>query len=319
MISREITHVGPDSEADLQKLAEVVAGSRRVIVITGAGISTSVGIPDFRSINKSRPAVKTRDLFHATALSHPSDGATLIKTCAQLFQTAKTSRPTETHQFIKNLKASGRLVRDYTQNIDCLEEAAGLNTDLRRGPGAWSVPSSEAIPGCLARGVECVQLHGSLCWLRCLSCRQRRSWDKEQGLLSEGKLPTCPACPRATARGRRLEPGLLRPDILLYGELDPRADSIAEIIEHDLSLDIDILLIFGTSLAIHGIRELTKNFAKLVHKNEGKVLLINRESPVKSDWNGVIDYWVGWDCDAWIASGALSGTRDHPIDLTEDK
>ncbi|KAI3326668.1 DHS-like NAD/FAD-binding domain-containing protein [Xylariaceae sp. AK1471] len=243
------------------------------------------------------------------ALSHPSDGPALVKFCAQLFQDAKASRPTEMHQFIGDLSASRQLVRDYTQNIDCLEEKVGLSTVLSRGPGTWLKSSlearrrpheSETIPRCRALGVECVQLHGSLRSLRCLNCRQRCSWDEEQGIMSVGKLPICPACPKTTARGRRVELGLLRPDIILYGESDPRADSISEIIQHDLSLDIDLLLIFGTSLAVYGIRELTKNFAKTVHKNKGMVLFINREGPAKSDWSGVIDYWVEWDCDAWV-------------------
>ena len=82
----------------------------------------------------------------------------------------------------------------------------------------------------------------------------------------------CPACPKATARGRRVEPGPLRPDILL---------------------------IFSTSLAVHGIRE-AKNFAKTVHKNKGMIHFVNREGTTKSDWSGVIDYWAEWDCDAWV-------------------
>ncbi|KAI8623475.1 hypothetical protein F5Y19DRAFT_481629 [Xylariaceae sp. FL1651] len=97
-------------------------------------------------MNKCRPSVKTRVLFHETALSYPSDGPALMKACARLFQVAKTSRPTETHRFDQVLRASDRLVRDYMQNIDCLEETVGLDIDLRRGPGAGFVRSSEAIP-----------------------------------------------------------------------------------------------------------------------------------------------------------------------------
>ncbi|KAI0520950.1 hypothetical protein F5B22DRAFT_644193 [Xylaria bambusicola] len=127
--------------------------------------------------------------------------------------------------------------------------------------------------------------------------------------MSDGKLSTCPACPpQTTARGRRLKPGLLRPDILLYGEPDSRADPITQIIQHDLSLDIDLLLIFGTSLTVHGSRELAKSFARLVRQNKGKVLFINREEPARSDWGGVIDYWVDLDSDVWVCDVK----RRHP-------
>ncbi|KAI1315859.1 DHS-like NAD/FAD-binding domain-containing protein, partial [Xylariaceae sp. FL0255] len=273
-------------------------------------------------MNKGRPAVKTRDLFHATALSHPSDGLALIKVCDQLFQTAKMTRPTEAHQFIKDLRANGRLVRNYTQNIDGLEETAGLSTDLSKFNFASNcddktkgqLHSPKMTSGSLTEEVGCVQLHGSLLSWRCLRCGQRCRWDERRDAILDGKLPICHACPRTSNRGRPLAPGHLRPDILLYDESDPRADSISEIIQHDLSLDVDLLLIFGTSLAVHGIRELTKKFARLVHKNNGKVLSINREGPVRSQWNGVIDYWVEWDCDAWVRD--LKRRNNHSCSLS---
>ena len=50
----------------------------------------------------------------------------------------KRASPTKTHRLILNLRNTGKLVRDYTQNIDCLEEKVGLFTDLRKGPGSRS-------------------------------------------------------------------------------------------------------------------------------------------------------------------------------------
>ncbi|KAI0965727.1 DHS-like NAD/FAD-binding domain-containing protein [Xylaria arbuscula] len=259
---QQITHVTPSYETELQTVANAVGMSQRIIVATGAGISTSAGVPDFRSHKRF---VKTREIFYETALSHPSDGPVLVKLCTELFKAAKASLPTETHRFINELNAKGRLVRHYTQNIDCLEDKAGLSTDLRLGPGGYRV-----------RGVECVPLHGSLRSLRCVSCRQSCSWDEREAITSAGKLPTFPACPKTTVRGRQIRPGLLRPDILLYGELDPRADSISKVIRYDLSLDLDLLLILGTSLQVHVFRKLMKQFAKVVYKNKGLVLFINR-------------------------------------------
>lgn len=114
------------------------------------------------------------------------------------------------------------------------------------------------------------------------------------------QLPPCPACPTTSRRGRTLQPGLLRPGILLYNELDLRAQTIPEIIQHNLSLDVDLLLILGTSLIVHGIQKLTRKFAKLAHKNDGLVLYINQKGPPRKHWDGVVDYWVEWKCDAWV-------------------
>jgi NAD-dependent SIR2 family protein deacetylase len=148
-----------------------------------------------------------------------------------------------------------------------------------------------------------------------------------------GQLPICPSC--ATPSEARLAKGmrkpsqqLLRPDILLYGEDDPRSDVISKIIRHDLSLDVDLLLIFGTSLSVPGIQQLTKWFADVVHRNGGIVVSVSLTEAAKVVcWGGVIDYWVEWDCDAWVRDlerrnpgvwlQSAAGTVDHPIDLTD--
>lgn len=56
----------------------------------------------------------------------------------------------------------------------------------------------------------------------------------------------------------------------------------------------------GTSLATHGVQLLIRDFVKVIHKQPaGKVLFVNLTVPAKS-WDGVIDYWVEWDCDNWV-------------------
>ena len=42
-----------------------------------------------------------------------------------------------------------------------------------------------------------------------------------------------------------------------------------------------------------------KDFTKVIHKRGGKVVFVSLTEPAKS-WDGVIDYWVKWDCDAWV-------------------
>ena len=57
----------------------------------------------------------------------------------------------------------------------------------------------------------------------------------------------------------------------------------------------------GTSLATHGVQLLIRDFAKVIHKRRaGAVVFVNRTEPAKR-WDGVVDYWVEWDCDAWVA------------------
>lgn len=157
------------------------------------------------------------------------------------------------------------------------------------------------------RGVECVFLHGSLESLRCFLCGLTSSWDDNERELETlaGRQPTCPHCAGATAareeRGKRaLGVGKLRPDIVLYGEEHPRSDLIGTIVQHDLSLGPDMLLILGTSLRVHGLKTVVREFAKAVHSKGGKVVFVNFTKPPDSVWSDIIDFWVQSDCDAWV-------------------
>ncbi|KAF4125496.1 Sir2 family [Geosmithia morbida] len=156
-------------------------------------------------------------------------------------------------------------------------------------------------------GVECVFLHGSLESLRCFLCGRISSWDDtlESETLS-GQQPECPHCIGATTarqeRGKRaLGVGKLRPDIVLYGEEHPNAHLISPIVTHDISICPDMLLILGTSLRVHGLKVLVREFAKAIHSRDGKVVFVNFTKPSESSWGDVIDYWVQWDCDAWVS------------------
>ncbi|KAI0451365.1 DHS-like NAD/FAD-binding domain-containing protein [Xylaria acuta] len=157
------------------------------------------------------------------------------------------------------------------------------------------------------KGVECVFLHGSLHSLRCFVCGKLCDWDEDgrESCTLSGEQPECPHCAGATAarqeKGKRaLGIGKLRPDIVLYGEEHPQSDLISPIVQHDLAAGPDLLLVLGTSLRVHGLKVMVKEFAKAVHKKGGKVIFINFTKPSESAWGDVLDYWIEWDCDAWV-------------------
>ncbi|KAI0508906.1 DHS-like NAD/FAD-binding domain-containing protein [Xylaria bambusicola] len=157
------------------------------------------------------------------------------------------------------------------------------------------------------KGVECVFLHGSLHSLRCFVCGKLCDWDEDgrESCTLLGEQPECPHCAGATAarqeKGKRaLGVGKLRPDIVLYGEEHPQSDLISPIVQHDLATGPDLLLVLGTSLRVHGLKVMVKEFAKAVHKKGGKVVFINFTKPSESVWGDVLDYWIEWDCDAWV-------------------
>jgi hercynylcysteine S-oxide lyase len=105
------------------------------------------------------------------------------------------------------------------------------------------------------------------------------------------------------SKGKRsLKIGTLLPNIVLYNDPTPHPSTMTTttVISADLSRKPDLLLIFGTSLKVHGIKKLVKDFAKQVHANKGQVILINKVELGKSEWKNVIDYWVEADCDEWV-------------------
>lgn len=263
------------------------------------------------------PNLKGRDLFDAMIWTDPVKTSIFYMFMTSFRKKAQLVKSTsETHRFFKVLRDSGRLVRTYTQNIDCLEEKEGLSTDLTLGPGnrARFHPRNHKLTLNKTkldldkfRGVEAVLLHGSLGSLRCEVCLQLCDWDKDDriALTSRGTAPDCPHCTayntkRRVRGGRALTVGRLRPDIVLYGEEHPNSSLISPLITHDLKLGPDMLLVMGTSLKIHGLKIMIKEFAKVVHSRGGKVVFVNQTRPPESIWSDVIDYWVSWDCDKWV-------------------
>lgn len=413
-------NVSSSCDERLQGIADLLAKAKKVLVVTGAGVSTNAGIPDFRSENglyaliqaqydaaaaksngqadlEAAPPAKRRRLARSASTTtltlaggvqeghrlRPTrsfcvdveDDSTLeephlqldIPSSSQTSSTGRRSLPnlkgkdlfdsiiwsdsfttsifytfitslrrkvleevtttTKTHQFLKTLRDSGRLVRVYTQNIDGLEAREGLSMDLSKGPGSKvrfgakiakpketqrkaedeGGSSSEGGEGVvhLDRGVECVPLHGGLESLRCGLCARLASWDQLEEHTLAGESPACPHCTQNNAtrenRGRRsLAIGRLRPDVVLYGEEHPLAHQIGPLVTHDISLAPDILLILGTSLRVHGLKLMVREFAKAVHTRGGNVVFVNRTKPPDSVWGDVIDYWIEADCDWWV-------------------
>lgn len=266
--------------------------------------------------------VKGKDLFDSQLWKDPISTAVFYTFIASLRNRIRedVKKATSSHRFIKTLRDTRKLIRCYTQNIDGLEAREGLDTDMTHGKGNRGRFTKKAMegqrlpartqPGAdLDGGCEVVQLHGDLRALRCTLCQQTCEWeDRHSVRLLAGKAPTCQLCAASNQdrqdrgkRGTRI--GTLRPNVVLYGEEHPSADTVGEITASDLTMNPDVLLIMGTSLHVHGLKTMVKEFAKSVHAKaggKGKVVFVNLTRPSESLWKGVLDYWVSMDCDAWV-------------------
>lgn len=259
--------------------------------------------------------VKGRDLFDAVLWSDPASTALFYTFLANLrAEVLKVSETTPVHKFIRTLAETGRLLRCYTQNIDGLEEREGLVLNLLHGKGKRKRPSpaqAQAQAGDTRsdqeKGCQVVQLHGNLKSLRCTTCQLLTSYTPAavQTLLA-GAAPVCKACQAASdcrqAAGKRAtKVGLLRPNVVLYGEEHPDADMVGSLAEADIRAAPDLMIILGTSLKVHGLKVFVKQFARAVHARGGRVVFVNNTPPQDSVWSDAIDFFVAMDCDAWVA------------------
>ncbi|KAJ2888458.1 NAD-dependent deacetylase hst3, partial [Coemansia aciculifera] len=134
-----------EAQTILDEIRRAVQAGQRCVVITGAGISVSSGIPDFRSpdglfqqLKQKYPnSVSTgKDLFDATLFSDPGMISLFYSFMGELRNLVSRANCTPTHAFIKELDEAGKLLRCYTQNIDSLEKRIGLETSLHQTPSS---------------------------------------------------------------------------------------------------------------------------------------------------------------------------------------
>lgn len=180
----------------------------------GAGISTSAGIPDFRSPDTGIYAnLAFLDLPEPEAVFDISFFRENPKPFYALAHELYPGRyrPTLAHSFIRLLFTKGLLLKHFTQNIDCLERQAGL-------PGEMIV-----------------EAHGSFATQRCIDCKTPYSDEEMRAAVAKREVPHCPECN-----------GLVKPDIVFFGEALPQDFFL----NRTLPAAADLCIVMGTSLQV---------------------------------------------------------------------
>lgn len=187
---------------------------RNIVVMTGAGISTSAGIPDFRSPDTGLYANLARlNLPYAEAvfdIGYFKENPEPFYTLAQELYPGKY-RPTITHSFITLLHKKGLLLKLFTQNIDCLEREAGVPGD------------------------KIVEAHGSFARQSCIECKSAYPDDEIKTHIAAKTIPRCHTCQ-----------GLVKPEIVFFGEALPSAFFENRM----LPGEADLCIVLGTSLTV---------------------------------------------------------------------
>lgn len=288
-ISKENLQNDPILQADISVLHHVFTHSKRLVVIAGAGISVSAGIPDFRSSSNAifKNSEFGQQLFDASVVFKDAKATHQFqKTVCDLYKVCDSAQPTSFHNLLNDVAKGERLLRMYTQNVDCLDtEMSHLLT---------KTPLEAPWP-------QTVQLHGTVRMMNCTKCSWMGEFDPEVFGTDE-VFPECPECReledvRRVAGKRSQGIGRLRPRIVLYNENNPEAELIGRVCEADLKKRPDGLIVVGTTLKVPGVKRLVKELCQAVHAAKGATVWMNLEEPPQQIFKD-FDLVVKGDCQA---------------------
>ncbi|KAG0143240.1 hypothetical protein CROQUDRAFT_661478 [Cronartium quercuum f. sp. fusiforme G11] len=266
----------------------LIRSSSNIVVLTGAGVSTSCGIPDFRSADGLY--AQLRNSFDELDDPHQMFDLRFFTSNPKIFYSfakhifPSNFTPSLSHRFLKLLEHKGKLLRNYTQNIDTLETQAGVQ--------------------------NVIQCHGSFATATCLKCRQTYPGSAIEQDILNGQVVLCLACApkrsasassstsgRGTQKKKRrktqdgqdeggwgpgsseegegavredwIAKGIVKPDITFFGE------KLSAAFDDALDIDrqkVDLLIVIGTSLRVAPVSELVDCLPSSVPQ-----ILINRE------------------------------------------
>ncbi|MBA7483353.1 NAD-dependent protein deacetylase [subsurface metagenome] len=195
------------------RVADLIINAKRIVVFTGAGISTESGIPDFRSPGgiweRFDPDEFTYQKFITSYESRRKHWQMLREGCL----TTK-AEPNPAHYAIAELDKLGKLDCVVTQNVDNLHQKAGVPDD------------------------KVFELHGNMQWAICLSCGRSYPFEQVKTRLDEGEeTPDCEACH-----------GILKPGAVFFGESLP--EKVLKEATHR-SHSCDLFIVIGSTLVVY--------------------------------------------------------------------
>jgi NAD-dependent deacetylase len=200
----------------VQDVRAWIAGARRVVVLTGAGISTDSGIPDFRGPQgvwtRNPKAEKLSDIRYY--MSDPE--VRRLAWQSRLEHPAWSARPNAGHLALVELERRGKLHALITQNIDELHQVAGHAAQ------------------------KVIEVHGTMRKVVCMGCGERAPMEKALARVRAGEAdPPCRSCG-----------GILKSDTISFGQ-----QLVPEVIDRAMqaAAEADLFLSVGTSLQVYPI------------------------------------------------------------------
>merc|ERR1712223_1134143 len=248
----------------LEDVVRLIRTSKKIIVLTGAGVSVSCGIPDFRSRDGvyARLAVDFPDLPDPQAMFDihyfRRDPRPFFKFAREIYP--GQFNPSPCHRFIRSVEKHGKLLRNYTQNIDTLEQVVGIE--------------------------NVVQCHGSFATATCMKCKHKVDAKVIREDIFSQRIPKCSECTSVNTPSISdddVEAGpshheaisvpevapIFKPDIGFFGE--GLGDEFHNAVAKDKD-QVDLLTMIGSSLKVRPVALIPSSIDPSVPQ-----ILINRE------------------------------------------
>ena len=198
----------------IDAVSDIILQSRKLVVFTGAGISTESGIPDFRSPGGIWDKFDPNEMTYQNFLKSEAGREKYWELTKLSWPVIAAAEPNRGHYAIAELCHLGKLDCVITQNVDNLHQKSG-------------VPEEKVI-----------ELHGTARWADCLECRRRYPREEIQVRLDAGeKVPRCDGCN-----------GILKPTTVAFGQPMPEKETREA---QRRSAECDMFLVAGTSLVVY--------------------------------------------------------------------
>lgn len=206
------------NDREIEQAASIIKESKSIVSLTGAGIGTSAGIPDFRSPDEGLWQKDPSKMILFTDVGFASDPKGFYEFGRELLPRFQDAQPTLAHHFLARLGKENKLKCVITQNIDGLHQKAGSK--------------------------NVIEMHGGLSTGRCTgdTCAREFTLEELAEKMEEELPPLCPDC-RA----------LIRPNIILFGEAlpDKAYQRALEFLKN-----CDLLLVMGSSLVVYPVADM---------------------------------------------------------------
>jgi NAD-dependent deacetylase len=222
----------------IDRAADLLVKSQNAVALTGAGISTESGIPDFRSPGGLWERVDPAEFSIDRFLENPSRFWRLhIELKASGDFNLADADPNPAHFALARMEQMGIIKYLITQNVDNLHQKAG--------------------------SVEVVEFHGNMLRASCIKCKSVEPIEEVESRVSTGDedVPRCQICG-----------GIVKPDAVFFGEpIPPKALSVSQV----QSQKTDVLLVIGTSLQVYPAAQIP--LAVKMRYPPAQVIEVNRE------------------------------------------